>query len=426
VQPSAPAVEQVRATVVLAEKALAAAQREPAALRARVAADRARFRQPPGLHARELARQAARAERQLEALRAEENLARAGLELFRAAPAGKPAVQAQIAAARAALAKARQALENPGAVYRPLRGALKTLESSTETETERNRPFPGTSTGRRTALARWLTDPKHPLTARVAVNHMWMRHFGKPLVATVFDFGRKGTSPTHPQLLDWLAVELREHGWSMKRLHRLMVTSNTYRLSSASARTAAINRTADRENQYYWRMNPVRMQAEIIRDNLLLLAGELDPRLGGPSVPVDDEASGRRSLYFVHSHNEEHRLLSVFDNASVLECYRRAESIVPQQALALENSKLALGASEKIAAGLHRRLGAVADREFVKAAFETVLASTPSGAEQAACAEALAQWVQVARTARDADPAGRARANLVHALLNHNDFITIR
>jgi hypothetical protein len=282
-----------------------------------------------------------------------------------------------------------------------------------------------TSTGRRTALARWLTDPKHPLTARVAVNHLWMRHFGKPLVPTVFDFGRKGAPPTHPQLLDWLAVELREHGWSMKHLHRLLVTSNTYRLSSSSAKAAALNRSADGENRFYWRMNPVRMEAEVIRDSLLCLAGNLDQRQGGPSIPVNDKTA-RRSIYFVHSHNDQQKFLSVFDDASVLECYRRAVSIVPQQALALENSELSLSASEKIAARLQRQLGSISDKEFVRAAFETVLASTPIAAEQAACEQALAEWMEVLKKHKNLDPAGRARANLVHALLNHNDFITIR
>src|SRR5262249_49489606 len=154
-----------------------------------------------------------------------------------------------------------------------LRGALKTVESNLETEASRSKPFPATSSGRRSALARWLTDPQNPLTARVAVNHIWARHFGKPLVSSVFDFGRKGAAPTHPDLLDFLAVELRESGWSMKHLHRLMVTSSTYRLVSSSA-GAEENRKIDPENRHYWRMNPVRMEGEVIRDSLLHLSGE--------------------------------------------------------------------------------------------------------------------------------------------------------
>src|SRR5581483_8548308 len=114
------------------------------------------------------------------------------------------------------LAKAQKALEAADSTYTPLRGSLKTLESNLETEASRGKPYPTTSTGRRSALARWLTDPRNPLTARVAVNHIWARHFGRPLVSTIFDFGRKGAAPTHSALLDWLAVELMENRWSMK------------------------------------------------------------------------------------------------------------------------------------------------------------------------------------------------------------------
>jgi mono/diheme cytochrome c family protein len=412
-------VENARLAVTLAEKTLAAAEAQPAALRARDAAARA---QQPAPDAKELAARAARSEHEAAAARAEEDVARAEL----AAGMKEADADKKLAAARDALAKARKALEAPGEAYTPLRGSLKTLESNLETEESRNRPFPATSTGRRSALARWLTDPRHPLTARVAVNHIWARHFGKPLVPTVFDFGRKGTSPTHPALLDYLAVDLMEHGWSMKHLHRLLVTSDTYRLSSSSAGAASADTATDPENRYYWRMNPMRMEAEVVRDSLLRLAGDLDPRLGGPPVPVADDSSRRRSLYFVHSHNDENRFLSTFDEASVLECYRRSESIVPQQALALSNSKLTLAAAARINARLHEQLGDVTDARFARSAFETVLAGTPTAAEQAECERALAAWADLLRRRQVPDPVRRARGDLIQALLNHNDFITIR
>jgi hypothetical protein len=277
-----------------------------------------------------------------------------------------------------------------------------------------------------------LTDPRHPLTARVAVNHIWMRHFGKPLVPTVFDFGRKGTPPTHPELLDWLATELMasggvhpRRGWSMKHLHRLIVTSRTYRLTSSSA-GATVSTKVDPENRSYWRMNPLRMEAQVVRDSLLSLAGDLDRTLGGPSVPAGDETSRRRSLYFVHSHNEHNRFLSMFDDANVLECYRRAESIVPQQALALENSGAALTTAEKVAHRLTDQLGKASDADFIRAAFETVLCSRPTAEEQVECEQALTQWKALASGDKQPAVVLRARANLVHALLNHNDFVTIR
>ncbi len=422
--------------LVLAEKTLAAAETQPAVLRARAAADQARQQQPPPTNAAVLAQEATKAEKQAALLKAEEDVARAELELFNADSAKKAEAGKKLAAARDSINQAKKALEAPGEAYTPLRGALKTLESNVETEASRNKPFPATSTGRRSALAKWLTDRQNPLTARVAVNHIWMRHMGKPLVPTVFDFGRKGTPPTHPELLDWLAVEFMENGWSMKHVHRLIVTSNTYRMSSSSAELGArsaepkstpssalrVPRSVDPENRYYWRMNPLRMEAQVVRDSLLYLSGDLDLTLGGPTIPAASE-SRRRSLYFFHSHNEHQKFLSMFDDASVLECYRRAESIVPQQALALSNSKLAFSAAEKIAARLN---DIASDKDFIRAAFETILAAPPTAAELAECEQALKELTELATQAKATNPAQRARVNLVHALVNHNDFVTIR
>lgn len=433
-------VEQAHAAVVVAEKTLAVAEAQPALLRARAAADRARHQTPPAANALELARQASRLERQVAVLSATEELARAELAVLKGDKTKKADPEKKRNEAREALGKAKKALEELSDVYTPLRGSAKTPESPTETEAARNQPYPTTSSGRRTALAQWLTDPTHPLVARVAVNHMWVRHFGKPIVPTVFDFGRKGRAPTHPALLDYLAVELREHRWNMKHLHRLMVTSATYRMASTSAAApspypspAALLsggegrvRGADAENRFYWRMNPMRMEAQAVRDSLLHLAGELDPAMGGPSIPTADESSRRRSLYFFHSHNDHHKFLAIFDDAKVLECYRRDESILPQQALALSNSLLTVTASDKIAVHLSQQLGNVPDATFVRAAFEVVLACQPTAAEQAACEQALAQLIEVAKQQKQPDATRRARANLVHALINHNDFVTIR
>ena len=276
-----------------------------------------------------------------------------------------------------------------------------------------------------------MTDPRHPLPARVAVNHLWARHFGRGLVPTVFDFGRKGTPPSHPELLDWLAVEFVESGWSMKHMHRLIVLSQTYRMTSSIANAAPQNVTSDADNRYYWRRNPIRMEAQVVRDSLLSLAGELDLTLGGASIPVAEETSRRRSLYFVHSHNEHQKFLSIFDDASVLECYRRAESIVPQQALALENSPLARQMAEKItdrieSAQQQSSSTASDDRDFIRQAFVTVLAAEPSELELAASLDGLEQFTQIALSTGNTDAQKRGRANFVHALLNHNDFVTVR
>ena len=422
----APMIEKSRSAVKVAETALVAAEAQARALRARALADRMQLSPEPPQDVRTPARDAALAEKQVAVARADEALARTELDLLQADAGKKADSEKKSNAARDAVAAARKALESPGEVYTPLRGAQKTVESPTETEANRLKPFPTTSTGRRSALAAWLTDRRNPLSARVAVNHVWARHFGRPLVATVFDFGRKGAAPTHPELLDWLAVELIEHGWSLKHLHRLIVTSETYRLTSSSAGATAANRSTDAENRYYWRMNSVRMDAELLRDGLLHLAGELDTTMGGPSIPALDETSRRRSLYFVHSHNDHQRFLTIFDDASVLECYRRLESILPQQALALSNSKFALTMAGRINVRLHERLVDATDAAFVRAAFETVLACAPTAEEQAACEQALTQLAELLKKQGQVDAVRRARGDLMQALLNHNDFITIR
>jgi hypothetical protein len=358
-------------------------------------------------------------------------LVQAELDLNSANEKARPAAKAKLDATRAILAREKGESEKPTETYTHLRGANKAAESNLEKDDSRLKPFPTTSTGRRTALANWIASRRNPLTARVLVNHVWARHFGQPLVATLFDFGRKGAAPTHPELLDWLACELMDHGWSMKHMHRVMVTSAAYQMSSCAKSELSASESPsavlDPENRWLWRQNPVRMEAQTIRDSLLALAGQLNLNLGGPSVPLQEQdASRRRSLYFFQSHNDHNRFLAQFDDANVLECYRRSESIVPQQALALSNSKLVLQATEALAARLEARCGNRGDRDFVVAAFEAILGFHPSEAEANACLEALASWKTELKASRKLDADRKARTDLVAALINHNDFVTIR
>ncbi len=412
-------VEQAQLAVVIAEKGLLTAEAQLVSLNARAMADQARAQQPPPSNMTDLMKAAALAEKHAGAAQADEEMSRAELSLTQATTEQKAERETRLTATKTALEAANKAIEMPGETYTSLPGALKTLENNLETEESRRQPFPSTSTGRRSALAKWITDPRHPLPARVAVNHIWTRHMGRPLVPTVFDFGRKGTPPVNQELLDWLAVELVESGWSMKHLHRLIVTSRAYRLSSSNRGAAAANLSQDPENKYHWRANPIRMEAQTVRDSLLHLAGELDLKMGGPSIPVSDEGSRRRSLYFVHSHNEHQKFLSMFDDASVLDCYRRTESIVPQQALALENSALASAMSEKIAARITTAQPDLNDSDWVREAFLTVLASEPTPEELAISVEALTQFQKLVTAAN-------AREQFILALLNHNDFVTVR
>ncbi len=206
-----------------------------------------------------------------------------------------------------------------------------------------NAPYRSVSTGRRLALARWIVDRRNPLTARVAVNHIWARHFGEPLVASMYDFGPRTARPEQHELLDWLAIELMETNWSLKHLHRLILTSQAYRMSTASAGPASSNLAIDPDNRYIWRMNVRRMEGEVVRDCILLLAGRLDSAMGGADQPVAAaEAGVRRTIYYRYASGDNVPLLSMFDAANVTECYRRHETIVPQQALALINSAMVL------------------------------------------------------------------------------------
>ena len=133
--------------------------------------------------------------------------------------------------------------------------------------------YPKTSSGRRTALANWLTHRDHPLTARVAVNHIWLRHFGTPLVETVNDFGLRAPRPMHQDLLDYLTVEFIESGWDMKHLHRLILTSKAWQRSSSNLAADKKTLAADPGNLHYWRMNGRRMEAQVVRDSLLHFGG---------------------------------------------------------------------------------------------------------------------------------------------------------
>src|SRR5207244_13143080 len=148
--------------------------------------------------------------------------------------------------------------------------------------TKRSVPiYPQTSTGRRLALARWIVNRDNPLAACVAMNHIWLRHFGQAIVPSVFDFGQNGRRPTHPALLDWLAAEFMERHWSMKAMHRLIVTSNTYRMASTNDPADA---AIDKDNTYVWRMSSRRMEAEVVRDGPFYFPATRDPRMEGAVV----------------------------------------------------------------------------------------------------------------------------------------------
>lgn len=423
-------VEIQQAKLAAAIAASDAAEAKLISVQETVAADNARYRSTPEIADTQALMQAASAkQRKHRWLQAKANLAD---------------LQAQMLALKSAEKKDEKAI---GENEKKVKEAEKAVEQASQsldavsTEYEPLGPvYPKESSGRRLALAKWIADRDNPLTARVAVNHVWMRHFDTPLVDSVFDFGMNGRQPTHPELLDWLAEQFINSGWSMKWLHRKLVTSLTYQLSSSSSGFES-NLEADPDNLYYWRMNGRRMESEIVRDSVLHLAGKLDLTIGGPELDENTAlTTHRRSIYYRHAPEKMVEFLDLFNAPSVNECYRRAESIVPQQALAMANNRLGFDQARLLARHLAMQTKE-ADQAFVDRAFEHILCRKPNDEEAKICtqfltqqAELLARPDQLARFEGEVttsikpaeDPHERARENLVHVLLNHNDFITVR
>jgi uncharacterized protein DUF1553/uncharacterized protein DUF1549/cytochrome c len=303
------------------------------------------------------------------------------------------------------------------------------------------------STANRLDLARWLADPQHPLTARVTVNRVWQRYFGLGLVATEDDFGVKGDPPSHPELLDWLASEFVSRGWSLKQLHRLIVTSATYRQSSRQRENLS---KADPQNRLLARQTRLRLEAEIVRDVALSASGMLNPKIGGPSVfPPQPEVAGptpdsgawvadkgenryRRGLYTSFRRGAPHPVMLAFDAPDAGQsCTRRNRSNTPLQALALLNDE----AFYEFAQGLARRVlreAPASNPERLRYAFWLCLARAPRPDEETRLQQFLARQLDHFQT----DPsearalAGAADANVAawigtsRILLNLDEFIT--
>ena len=305
-------------------------------------------------------------------------------------------------------------------------------------------PFAGSSsTGRRLALARWLTRPgSRPaaLLARVLANRIWQHHFGTGLVATSDNLGYTGSPPTHPELLEFLADELVQSGWSAKALHRLILTSSVYRQSSTPRPEAA---RIDPDNRLLARYPLRRLDAEAIRDAMLAVTGELDDRQGGPYVPtdrndsgevvVDESAAGatRRSVYLQQRRTEITSLLEVFDAPSIVTtCTRRVPSTIPLQSLSLMNSDFIIARAQKLATRLERECKAAlegqADRDArINQAFLLTIGRAPDPDERNAARRFLE--TQPSRYPGLAEPECRHRAlaDFCQMILASNAFLYI-
>jgi hypothetical protein len=290
-------------------------------------------------------------------------------------------------------------------------------------------PANGRTSGRRRALAEWLGSPENPLTARVIVNRMWSHHFGQGIVATLDNFGKMGAQPTHPELLDWLAVEFMSRGWSIKQMHRLMMTSEAYQMSSQYQDAGGAEK--DPDNQYLSRFPIQRLDAEIVRDAIMAASGALDRTIGGPPVfphipgeilrsmsegiwkrEDDGPRVWRRSVYVYRKRGLPFPMFEVFDlpdqNTS---CGRRNVSTVPTQALALLNDEFVLRQSKLFAERVKTETASGDAAKWVDLAYRIALSRPPREDEARLAADFLQK---------------RSLADFTHVLLNLNEFLYVR
>jgi hypothetical protein len=286
-------------------------------------------------------------------------------------------------------------------------------------------PADGHTSGRRRALAEWLTSPSNPLTARVAVNRIWHHHFGRGIVATLDNFGKMGEKPTHPELLDWLALEFQKRGWSYKQMHRLIMSSEAYQMSSQFADEG--NLAKDPDNAYLWRFRLQRLDAEEVRDAILAVSGTLNPEMyGKPVFPKlqeeilasmdkgiwnreqDGPKVWRRSVYVYRKRGLPFPMFEAFDLPDQnLSCGRRNVSTVPTQALMLMNDEWVLRQAKYFADRVAEAAKNEPERE-VEVAYELALNRKPAPEERAAALDVVTKHKLV---------------DLTHVLLNLNEFL---
>ena len=310
------------------------------------------------------------------------------------------------------------------------------------------------STGRRSALANWLADPKNPLTARVMVNRIWAYHFGTGIVATPSDFGIMGERPTNQKLLDYLAATFVEDGWSIKRMHRLIMLSSAYQESSTAQQQAL---SVDPEDKLLWRYPRHRLEGEAIRDSMLAVSGDLNVKMGGPGVhpelppgtlstaakwPADKDPNdaNRRSVYIFSKRVMTYPMFEAFDAPNSEEsCPRRFSTVIPSQALTMMNDSLVLKWSEALAGRVLNDGGLTADQQ-VDRAFRLVLSRKPNAEEKQAVRDFLSKQTALLENRLEqhekvplpdkmppsTDPAHVAAfVDFCHSLLNSNEFLYV-
>ena len=302
-------------------------------------------------------------------------------------------------------------------------------------------PWDGaSSSGRRLAFAKWLVRENNPLTARVMVNRIWNHHFGKGIVKSLGNFGKTGTPPTHPELLDWLATEFVQSGWDIKQMHRLMMNSSTYRQISEVSEELL---TADPANELYSRMQLHRLEAEAVRDSLIFVAGRLDPhRFGEPDdvkirpdglvTSLPSEQGWRRSIYVRHRRKEMPTILETFDQPQMIpHCLDRPDSTVASQALHLLNNGMVRELSSSFASRVIAEVGDDPTRQ-IERAYQLAFSRIPDSDEMRFSTQTLADLTDAwneSRANESDDPATtsefEALSNYCHILLNSAEFLYI-
>ncbi|MCW5983287.1 MAG: DUF1553 domain-containing protein [Bryobacteraceae bacterium] len=297
------------------------------------------------------------------------------------------------------------------------------------------------TSGRRRALAEWIASPGNPLTARVMANRIWHWHFGRGIVPTPSNFGKMGLPPSHPELLDWLATEFIRQGWSVKRMHRLIMNSAAYRMASAFYLPS--NAEKDPANAYLWRFPLRRLEAEAIRDVILSASGQLNPEAGGepffPSIPMslresyrqgrwrmtsEEPSTWRRSVYSYWKRGLKYPMFEVHDQPDLnVTCEKRNVTTVPTQALTLLNNEFVLIQARHLASRVLREGGG--DDGRVRALYRIALSREPSPKESAGAQAFLRQQRDGYAAPGAADPDLQALAALAHVMLNANEFVYI-
>ena len=319
--------------------------------------------------------------------------------------------------------------QQPGEAVEPgFPSAITGNSDNAVLDTDRYRQYP--TRGYRTTLARWIASPDNPLTARVMVNRIWQQHFGFGLVRTPSDFGKNGEKPTHPELLDWLAVDFVESGWDIKAMHRKMLLSNTYR--QAAENPALKDPALDADNRLLSRYNRRRIEAEAIRDGILFVSGRLNREMGGPSVfpalPADladfarygrtgglmwepnerDEDARRRSIYIYQRRSLPLPMMAAFDAIVFSEsCERRSSTTTPLQALSMMNGSLVQEEAEFLARRVRQEAGEKRTDQ-IRRLFEIVLNRPATPAE-------LDRF----------DSAGVSLESISRVLLSSNEFVYV-